>query len=304
MPCKSWQIDMGAAPMPFIIGAPRSGTTLLRLMLDANPCLALPPETGFLMQLDEWLKEGDLDAQVLVKNMVNYPTDTPVWKVFGIEAAVYLEAVRAMPEFDPGNAVRCFYQLYATRLGKSRWGDKTPGYGFYLDAISRLLPEAHFIHLIRDGRDVAASWRQTWFAPSQDWRALGDHWTQWITTIRRLGAQVPHYMEVRYEELVNRPEETLRGICAFIDLDFDAAMLKAYQRAPERLRQAQDVFKKDGTLLASKEQLLKQQWRNQYPPDASRVLAWKEALSELDRRAFEETAGELLVELGYEPPLC
>jgi hypothetical protein len=289
--------------MPFVIGAPRSGTTLLRLMLDANPSMALPPETGFLMHLDEWKNAGNLDAQVFVKNVVDYPKDLPAWKAFGIDAGDYLEAVRALPEFDLGNAVRCFYQLYAARHGKSRWGDKTPGYGLHLDAISRLLPEAHFIHIIRDGRDVAASWRQTWFAPSQEWRALGDHWTQWVTTIRRLGAQVPSYMEVRYEDLVNRPEETLRGICTFIELSFDGAMLNAYKRAPERLREAQDIFKRDGTLLATKEQLSKQQWLNQYPPDASRVLAWKTTLSELDRGAFEETAGELLKELGYEPPL-
>lgn len=68
--------------------------------------------------------------------------------------------------------VRLFYRLYARRHGKARWGDKTLLYRLHLTEIEKILPEAHFIHSIRDGRDVALSLREVWFAPSQDISAL------------------------------------------------------------------------------------------------------------------------------------
>ena len=95
-----------------------------------------------------------------------------------------------------------------------------------------MLPEAHVVHLIRDGRDVALSLRATWFAPAEDLAALARHWAEQIRSARRQVAGRDCYTEVRYEDLVAEPEETLRRICADLDLDFDPAMLELPPRRP------------------------------------------------------------------------
>jgi hypothetical protein len=117
--------------------------------------------------------------------------------------------------------VRAFYELYAQRFGKPRWGDKTPRYSLILASIESLLPEARFIHVIRDGRDVALSLRETWFAPAHDMPTLAQYWKTQVEHARKLGARRHYYLEVRYEALVHQTRETLKQICCFIDLPFE-----------------------------------------------------------------------------------
>lgn len=147
-----------AIAFPVLVGVPRSGTTLLRLMLDAHPQLAIPPETGFLM--------NPLDAAVgpeaLAKQICQFPSAAPAWADYGLEAAIFRAAAAQLsPQAEVGDVLRLFYRLYAERFTKPRSGDKTPGYLGLMPLVAKVLPEAHFIHIIRDGRDVALSWRKT-----------------------------------------------------------------------------------------------------------------------------------------------
>ena len=111
-------------------------------------------------------------------------------------------ALQAIEPFTVADGLRAFYQLYAARFGKSRWGDKTPLYCMHVQSIAALLPEAHFVHIIRDGRDVALSLRPMWFAPGRDIETLAAHWRQCVTTGREQGSRCRHYLEVRYDQLV------------------------------------------------------------------------------------------------------
>jgi septation ring formation regulator EzrA len=289
------------APMPVVVGAPRSGTTLLRFMLDAHPDLAIPPETSFLVEGAQWSREPGMTAERFVEALTHFPPEAPNWADFAMSADDLLAEIRALPRFDVAEAFRCFYRLYARRLGKARWGEKTPGYGMQLDQLATLLPEARFVHLIRDGRDVALSWRQVWFAPSQEMRVLGEQWANWVSTTRHLGRRAAHYLEVRYEELIMRPAETLRRICDFVELEFHPAMLEYHKQAPARLAEHQGRTQSDGTPIISQEKRLAQQSLLTHAPSVSRVSAWRKTMTESERRDFEETAGALLTELGYNP---
>ncbi len=94
------------------------------------------------------------------------------------------------------------------------------------------LPEARFIHLIRDGRDVAASVRGLPFAPGDgSIEAIAADWRDRIAAGRRDSAGLAHLREVRFERLVHEPELVLRELCEFLELPFDAAMLRAHERA-------------------------------------------------------------------------
>src|SRR5262249_25559921 len=147
---------------------PRSGTTLLRLMLNAHPDLAIPPETGFLEPLAYLAQAGETDPRRIFSTIIDYPPDAPIWPDFQISQAAFWERLRAIPGLTPAEAARAFYRMYAERHGKSRWGEKTPLHGLHMAAIGALLPEARFIHVIRDGRDVALSLRGLWFSPGDD----------------------------------------------------------------------------------------------------------------------------------------
>ena len=145
-----------------------------------------------------------------------------------------------MAEHDPltaGDAARSFFEAYAAHEGKPRWGDKSPPYTWKAKRIQRALPEAHFIHLIRDGRDVAMSLSEVSWGPG-DVQAAATKWVEELSRARhrarRLAAGT--YMELRYEDLVADPEPLLRRIADFVDLPWDASMLEYHHGAEQRMK--------------------------------------------------------------------
>jgi hypothetical protein len=277
--------------MPVVVGVGRSGTTLLRLMLDSHPLLAVPPETGFLPEIEQ--RAASLDADSLAELIAGFHT----WPDFRLDPAELRAELRRLEPFSATAGARCFYRVYARRFEKTRWGDKTPVYCRSMPAIERLLPEAHFIHLIRDGRDVALSLRPLWFAPGQDMRTLAAYWRDDVEAARRDGAGCRRYLELRYEELVLDPEEVLRRICAFLDLPFAVEMHDYHSRAALRMSELEG--REMPALRITREQRLAQHPLLDSPPRPERVGRWREAMTPDERREFEAVAGELLATLGY-----
>lgn len=258
------------SPFPMVVGVPRSGTTLLRLMLDAHPQLAIPPETGFLM--------GSLGAtanpEAIARQICQFPEAAPAWADYALQAHAFVDAAaRLEAGAGVGDVLRLFYRLYAQRFGKPRSGDKTPGYLGLMPRVVETLPEAHFIHIIRDGRDVALSWRNTWFAPSQSIAVLVEEWARQINQARQ-AASALNYLEIRYDQLLTNTADCLRRICAFIDLPYDAIMLDYHLHATSRLDEHAARFDHNGALLVSREQRRQQQALSRHAPDLSRLGGW------------------------------
>lgn len=283
------------AAMPVVVGVPRSGTTLLRMMLDAHPEMAILPETGFLAEVAR-LEEGPGAREAVFRTI----RSAEAWDDFGLSEDELRAELEPLATNARADAVRAFYRLYARRFGKPRWGEKTPAYGLHLEDIARLLPEAHFIHIIRDGRDVALSVRGLHFAPGESMEEIADDWCRRIETTRAQGSRGPRYLEVRYEDLVKEAEATLRQVCAFVDLPFDPAQLAYHLRAPRRLEEHRDRRSPDGRLVVTHAQRLRQQEGVTRPPDRRRVGLWRTAMTPEERAAFERVAGGVLRELGYE----
>ncbi len=286
--------------MPIIVGAPRSGTTLLRFMLDSHPQVAIPPETGFLAHRYQFKSEGNNLRREFFETITNYPPEMPGWVDFQIPADNFWYSLTQIQPFTVTEGYRTFYRLYATRFNKPRWGDKTPTYCLHLQKIEAVLPEAHFIHIIRDGRDVALSLRQYWFSPGDDMKTLAAHWCNCVLNGRQQGANCRHYLEVRYEALIQEPRLILKEICAFLNLPYTTAMESYYERTLHRLSEHKSRFKADGSLVVSHEQRLQQQHLTTQPPDPSRIFGWKKAMPLAERLEFEAVAAELLANLGYE----
>ncbi len=285
--------------MPMIVGAPRSGTTLLRLMLDAHPDLAIPPETGFLILSPRFTQEGPALRQAFAQAVTHFPVDAPGWADFGIAEDAFRDRLAGLAPFTVSEGYRTFYRMYAERFGKTRWGDKTPAYALHMDSIETVLPEARFIHIIRDGRDVALSLRQMWFSPGRTPEELAAHWCHYIQTARRLGADRRHYLEVRYEELVRDPEATLRAVCAHIALDYHPSMTGYHRHAAHRLAEHGTRVKADGGVLVTREQRQQNMRKTIEPPDDGRIHAWRQAMTDAEHRRFVAVAGRLLAALGY-----
>jgi len=287
---------MGELPVPFVVGVARSGTTLLRLMLDAHPALAIPPETGFVPAVAGIAGNGD----ALRERFLAIVLGSENWSDLSVPDEQLRAAVDALEPFDVSTGLRTLYRLYAARFAKSRWGDKTPGYCTALDHVRRVLPEARFVHIIRDGRDVALSLAPHWFAPGRDPETLARSWRTQIETTRALATGYADYLEVRYEALVQEPRRELERVCTFIELPYDDRMERWYERARDRLAEHRSRYRPDGSLLISHEERLHNQRFTMQPLARERVGRWKREMDADTRVRFEREAGGLLDALGYE----
>lgn len=287
-------------PMPVIVASPRSGTTLLRLMLDAHSELVIPPETGFLALSNNLPGKGDKLRQNFYNAVVSYGEPLPSWADFEISKEDFWSVLAEITPFTVAEGYRAFYRLYASRCGKPRWGDKTPIYCKHLNTIRQVLPEARFIHIIRDGRDAALSLRNMWFSPGWEIETQASYWRDCILSARRAGIGHADYIEVRYEELILNTRETLERVCAHINLAYEDTMLNYYERAHERLKEHKGRSRSDGSTFLTQEQRLQQQQRATQPLDSTCVFAWKRTMATDERRKFQLVAGDLLEELGYE----
>jgi hypothetical protein len=285
---------MAAPPMPFIVGAPRSGTTLLRLMLDAHSAVAIPAETHFLFEAVRLESRGNPLRRELYDTIVH----ARQWNDFHLEGAGLWEELCRIQPFDLSSGIRCFYRMYAERFGKRRYGEKTPMYGTLISVLSELLPEARFIHLIRDGRDVVVSNVEVWWGNRANVADYAKWWLDAVREIRRQGTGRANYLELRYEDLVEKPEETLKSACEFLDLSFEPAMLNYYRAAAGRLAEMGDIRHTDGRLL-SRELRLSTHPHIASPPDRSRAGRWQGVLSREEREVVQSIAGEMLHSLGY-----
>ncbi len=288
--------EKALTPTPFIVGVPRSGTTLLRLMLDAHPDLAIPPETVFIRLAAEACEHASDPRQAFLETVTSHRR----WKDLHIEGDLLRHSVAAIEPFDLGEALRALYGLYAGRFGKPRWGDKTPHYLRQMTLIQGLLPEARFIHIIRDGRDVALSVKDLWFGANSIEEAAR-RWQSSIQKARRQARKLPHYLEVRYEDLVSDTESTLRKISDFVDLPWSPSMLDYHKTADERLSEMErHITAPTGKIVRrGPERNAILHSLTSKPPQRDRIGRWRQEMTAAHRESFEKMAGETLRGLGY-----
>ncbi len=282
-------------PAPFVCGVTRSGTTLLRLMLDTHPDVAIPGETHWVPRLIKRMERAPLTAD----EAADFVTEHKRWGDFHLDAGQLRERFRALKPFTAGDAIREFYGLYAEREGKTRYGDKTPGYMREMLRLQRVLPETHFIHILRDGRDVALSVLKLNWGPSNPTEAA-QLWTERIQKARQQAPKVNHYLEIRFEDLVIDTEGTLRRVCEFIDLDFDAGMLDYHERAADRLKEKERDLPRSKRPPQPAELRMKSHMLAREPPREDRIGLWQTKMEPSAIAEYEAVAGPMLTELGYE----
>jgi hypothetical protein len=289
-------------PVPFVVGVGRSGTTLLRMMLDSHPQIAIPPETHFVPQFIQASGKLRYSPTTLTRAIIH--DERRRWNDFGIEESELLEAMQAVDPLNTTDAARAFYALYAAKHGKPRWGDKTPDYVRKMKKIQNTLPEARFIHVIRDGRDAGISQNTRIAKRGKDPvppKEMARRWRKRIVKSRIDAEEVQHYIEVRYEDMLTDTEGVLRRVCEHIEIDFDPAMLTYHERAEKRLQEMAGALPaKKGRPKREAGERVAAHAMTTRPPDADRVAVWKREMTAEENAEFEVAAGYLLDDLGYE----
>lgn len=285
-------------PFPIVVGCPRSGTSLLAVMLDSHPDVAIPPETAFLKYLPGLHGEGEALRGRFVELVTADRTPLSNWSDFDLDRGAFETRIAGLAPFTVAGAAREFYAMYAEGQRKRRAGEKTPDNIFVMRELASLLPEAHFLHVIRDPRDTVLSWRKTWFAPSQDFGALGAAWQEQVALGRAAGAAVAHYHELRYEDLVLHPESELPRVCAFLGLEYSPQMLDFEAQGAARIARLKGRMHVSGRMVA-REDRTRIHVNLARPPQHDRIGVWRRELSTADRAAVELAASPLFTSLGY-----
>lgn len=280
-------------PFLFIVGCPRSGTTLLTRMVDAHPDIAVMSEVGWLASRYEkrlsLTPEGfvapELIYEFLEGGSFGRYTPLPLGRA-------ELEAMLATSEsISYADFVSRIFDRFGELRGKKLVGNKTVILVRSITTLHELWPRAKFVHLIRDGRDVALSaiaWRRA-EKLARDfpiWRkdpvSTAAAWWEWhvrpaLGAGRALGADLYH--EIRYESLVAQPADEMRHLCAFLDVRYDDAMLRFHEG---RRRDESGLDAKHGWL----------------PPTLG-LRDWRRDMPGEEVELFDAVAGDLLDDLGY-----
>jgi len=266
----------------FIGGCDRSGTTLLGSMLGgAENCVATP-ESQFKTAVLPYCrkKDGTVDVRLAYRRIVKH------WrfKLWRLRKSDYNWVIEK--SFSYSELIRNLVKAYAIKNGKadaSVWIDHTPNNLQHAKTLLDFFPEAKFIHIVRDGRAVAASVIPLDWGPNTIMYAA--HW--WVERVAFglaaesfLGPQ--HVIRVRYEDILRKPEDSLRWLCNLLDIEYNPEMLEGKGFTPPQYTRRQHK------LIGKK-------------PDPMRLEAWKTTLSPRDVEIFEALTGDFLVYLGYKP---
>lgn len=269
----------------FLLGVQRSGTTLLRLLLDAHSDIAIPFESFVLIDFASKIERqynnlAEIDDRRRLVNDLVSSKGISRWR-----PSVRIDDINLSKCSNYASTIDQIFSAYAEKCGKSVWGDKTPSYITDFHVLNELFPEAQFIHLIRDGRDVALSIaRQPW-GPTTFLSAL-KYWKEVVTWSRKMGCMLPsnRYMEVRFEDLVFNPRCAIQRITTFLNLPFEESILSRYQ----------DEL---GTKLPVESRTFHANLRR--PIDTSLALKWTKTLTYVDQALSYEIVGSLFEELRY-----
>ncbi|MGJ8682002.1 sulfotransferase family protein [Paraglaciecola sp.] len=275
----------------FILGNPRSGTTLLRLLLNAHSEIIVPPECGFAV----WLKKYSDLRPFQINKFVDALFETRKFDSWQLNKNEVIDYLKENQIEDIDKAISGVYSLFATKIKPNvkAIGDKNNFYISHVELLHEMYPNAKFIHIVRDGRDVACSYRslmektfQSRFAPkletdiakiAKEWRDNNEQLSDSLSTLSSIS--------VRLEDISSATEITMSKVCNFLNFEYEETML--------------DFYKTDQKSGMEPAEFDEWKSKNKQPLKDERYL-YKKQLSTQQISKFNLVAGDTLCKFGYE----
>ena len=273
-----------AAPF-FIVGCSRSGTTLLQVLIDAHPDLAIPPESHIYDRFGPFLNlYGDLTVSRNRGRFIAALLNDSFIRQWQLDIGV-TDVERRLRRADRIGVIDALFCLYAENKGAVRWGDKTPEHIRYLREIRADFPQARLIHLIRDGRDVAEAMRRMVFGPvtafglAHEWRREVGYWGEFCGEYGTANTLL-----LSYEDLVTQPHESVSTLLRFIGA-----------------RELDTVSRYASTSLSRNLATTQKAWHSSLRKGIStkKIGIYRAKFSAREIELFESIAGEALEAYGY-----
>jgi hypothetical protein len=274
---------MPSQPRPlFVFGCPRSGTSLLGRLLGAHPNIAIPYESHLYDAVFPFVgRTAELEGERPSTRLLSEILRTEHIKMWRPQPSLAqtMEAI-TRPGFH--GIVEALLRAWAQGQGKARWGEKTPQHTLHWRTILEGFPDLQAIHLVRDGRDVALSYKAVFFGPKHVYPLAG-RWIRYLKAAAGARAALGDdgFLTVRYEDLVGEPESELRRICDFVGEQFTPAMLTFYR---------EDVAARADRHNAE---------NLRSPILSHNVGKWRTQMTARELRIFEALAGDALEQYGY-----
>jgi hypothetical protein len=271
----------------FVLGSPRSGTTLLYdMLLSAGGFAVYLAESNVFNLLAP--RFGDLGVRSNRERLLDAWLNSKLFRASGLDSSQIRERVLEQCQ-NGGDFLRIVMEEICAAQGMTRWAENSPEGMLYLPQIKRQIPNALFVHILRDGRDVATSLARRRFVRPFPWEdrhglmGCGLYWEWMVEQGRNFGKSVAaDYMEVHFEQLVSSPQETMDRIGRFIDQPIDYELIQ---------RAAYGSVAKPNTSF----------YQEADKTDFNPVGRWKKSFSTKQLSCFEQLVGPTLIKLGYEP---
>jgi len=284
----------------FILGNPRSGTSLLRIILNNHKNIIAPPESGFahwwLKKYDKWQKK-DCDNSSKLNSFINDLMLSRKIETWKLNFNNLSEEIKLTKPSNYSELITLVYLSFISKTNVKVIIDKNNYYINHLNELLKIWPDAYFIHLVRDGRDVASSYielmdkdiKNLKYKPklSKNIANIASEWANNVLSIEDflLTIDKDKRITIKFEDLILSTIDTLNDLCEKFKIEFDDAMMNYYsQTAPKYLEPKETSHWKKKTTS---------------PPLTSRVGRYHEDLSPSDLKIFSSIADEALSKFGY-----
>lgn len=284
--------NISNTPFFFIIGRPRSGTTLIQSILDAHPNVVIPGECPIILRI--YSRYGHLEElnENTIETLIEAIKQLPGIEFWPIDFnEVKQDLMKAKGKFDFQKIIKIIYLNFQSVFPKSEiltFGDKNPPYSKFPKLILKIFPDAKFIHIVRDYRDHFLSVKKTGLISAIEPVTIY-LWKRSVIRIGKLSRKYPDQIfTLNYENFVGDPEYYLRDICSFLNIPFEAETLKYRDSKKKSLEHYGEK---------NREQLHKKLYS---PIDASNTGKWKKELTEKEVITADFIAGKTASKAGYE----
>lgn len=274
----------------FVLGNPRSGTSLFRLMLNSNPLITVPPECGFAL----WLRDNDYDKFKTSHACYDkFSRDVVKCKKFETWGVGYEDIMLVLEEIKPKSyqeMVSAVYMAYGRKASKSpeAIGDKNNYYIDKVEEINFTFPSSQKVFIVRDVRDVACSYRELKHKNiDSNYRpdlpdAVNEIASEWSNNARTLISECEKgACFIRYEDLLVNPREELTNVCKYLGVSYSDDMLRynEYNDEPKEFMQWKE--------------------KTMSPLDSSGIGRYRLDLDQNSIDEIEKESRDELLELGY-----